>query len=355
VTAAPRARAAATATAPATGPADTDPPSVDAQADAQRSAAIVALGRTVIHKERLALEHVESRLGDSFAAAVLLIARSRGRVIVAGVGKSGLIGRKIAATLTSTGTPATFLHPVDSAHGDLGLVGTDDTAILISKSGESTELMVLLDQLQRLGVRTIAITGAPQSMLGRHCDVVLDAAVDEEACPHDLAPTTSTTAALAVGDALAVALLSEKGFRREDFARLHPGGPLGKKLLTRVADVMVRADLPLLGPTATMREAVVQLAERRGIVMVVDDDRCLSGVVTVGDLTRLMQRDTDWQVVTVVAAMTRTPRTAREDELGSAAVYRMEHHGIMALPVVDASGRVEGVVHLHDLMQAGSA
>ena len=335
----------------------TTPPTADGEssADAQRVAAVIALGRSVIRKERMALELVESRLGDSFAAAVSLIAQSRGRVIVAGVGKSGLIGRKIAATLTSTGTPATFLHPVDSAHGDLGLVGTDDTAILISKSGESAELMGLLEQLQRLGVRTVAITGASHSMLGRHCDLVLDAAVDEEACPHDLAPTTSTTAALAVGDALAVALLQEKGFRREDFARLHPGGPLGKKLLTRVADVMLRANLPLLAPGATMREAVVQLAERRGIVMVVDDEGVLSGVVTVGDLTRLMQRDADWQQVVVMDIMTRTPRTAHEDELGSAAVYRMEHHGIMALPVIDPSGRVEGVVHLHDLMQAGSA
>ncbi len=204
---------------------------------AARVTEIVERGRTVIHQERVALEHVEERLDARFADAVFLIAGSRGRVIVAGVGKSGLIGRKIAATLTSTGTPATFLHPADSVHGDLGIVGTDDVAILISKGGESTELMALLEHLQRFGVRAVAITGSPQSALGRNCDVVLDAGVDEEACPHDLAPTTSTTAALAVGDALAVALLLEKGFRREDFARIHPGGLLGKRLLTRVADV----------------------------------------------------------------------------------------------------------------------
>jgi arabinose-5-phosphate isomerase len=319
------------------------------------AAEIVARGRAVIRQERLSLEQVEHRLDASFADAVLLIAGARGRVIVAGVGKSGLIGRKIAATLTSTGTPAAFLHPVDSVHGDLGLVGRDDVAILISKSGESTELMALLEHLQRFGVRTIAITGGTRSLLGRHCDIVLDAAVDEEACPHDLAPTTSTTAALAVGDALAVALLLEKGFRREDFARLHPGGPLGKRLLTRVTDVMVIEDLPILQPSATMLEAVVQMAERRGTVMIADDSRRLIGVVTVGDMMRLIERTPDWQSVIVVDVMTKSPRTARADELGSAAVYRMQSAGIMALPVLDDAGRVDGIVHLHDLLRAGSA
>jgi arabinose-5-phosphate isomerase len=322
---------------------------------AARVTEIVERGRTVIHQERVALEHVEQRLDARFADAVFLIAGSRGRVIVAGVGKSGLIGRKIAATLTSTGTPATFLHPADSVHGDLGIVGIDDVAILISKGGESTELMALLEHLQRFGVRTVAITGSPQSALGRNCDVVLDAGVDEEACPHDLAPTTSTTAALAVGDALAVALLLEKGFRREDFARIHPGGLLGKRLLTRVADVMVVEDLPVLGPAATMLEAVVQMAERRGTVMVVDDGPHLLGVVTVGDMMRLQEHNREWQRVPVADVMTRTPRTTRADELGSAAVFRMQSKGIMALPVVGADGQVVGIVHLHDLLRAGSA
>jgi arabinose-5-phosphate isomerase len=322
---------------------------------AARVTEIVERGRTVIHQERVALEHVEQRLDARFADAVFLIAGSRGRVIVAGVGKSGLIGRKIAATLTSTGTPATFLHPADSVHGDLGIVGTDDVAILISKGGESTELMAMLEHLQRFGVRTVAITGSPQSALGRNCDVVLDAGVDEEACPHDLAPTTSTTAALAVGDALAVALLLEKGFRREDFARIHPGGLLGKRLLTRVADVMVVEDLPVLGPAATMLEAVVQMAERRGTVMVVDDGPRLLGVVTVGDMMRLQEHNREWQRVPVADVMTRTPRTTRADELGSAAVFRMQSKGIMALPVVGADGQVVGIVHLHDLLRAGSA
>ena len=326
-----------------------------AAADDARVRDIVARGQAVIRTERLALAHVEERLGASFAEAVLVIAASRGRVIVSGVGKSGLIGRKIAATLTSTGTPAAFLHPADSVHGDLGLVGTDDVAVLISKSGESAELMALLEQLQRFGVRTIAITGAPTSSLGRHCEVVLDAAVDEEACPHDLAPTTSTTAALAVGDALAVALLLEKGFRREDFARLHPGGALGKRLLTRVSDVMLTEELPMLLAGATMLEAVVQMAERRGTVMVVDESRRLVGVVTVGDMMRLIEGTPEWQSVAVGDVMTRAPRTSHADELGSAAVYRMQRTGIMALPVLDADGHVDGIVHLHDLLRAGSA
>ena len=324
-----------------------------------REAEIMRRGREVIRKERVALKATEERLGPSFARAVLLIASSAGRVIVAGVGKSGLVGRKLAATLTSTGTPATFLHPADSVHGDLGIVGAEDVVILVSKSGESTEILSLLDHVHRLGVHTIAIAGEPDSTLARHCDVVLDASVDEEACPHDLAPTTSTIATAAIGDALAVALLLEKGFRREDFARLHPGGSLGKQLLTRVADVMVHDDLPLLSPKATMREAVVELATKRGIVMVVDEHRRLAGVVTAGDLTRLLENDGaaggKWQQVAVGAVMTRTPHAVGRDVLGSAAVFQMQSAGIMALPVLDADGHVEGVVHLHDLMRFGLA
>ena len=315
---------------------------------------VVERGRRVVRLEREALEEVERRLGDDFARAVELVATAAGRVIVAGVGKSGLIGRKIAATLTSTGTPATFLHPVESVHGDLGIVGPEDVAILLSKSGETAELLPLLEELKRLGVRVIALTGDVKSTLGRHADVALDAWVREEACPHDLAPTTSTTAALALGDALAVALLEEKGFRREDFARLHPGGSLGRKLLTRVADVMVAHELPLLGLDATMRDAVVQLAERRGIAIVVNGGR-LAGVLTAGDLTRLMEREADVFAVPVTRVMTANPKLARPDEVASAAVYRMEKHGIMALPVVDEQERVVGVVHLHDLMRAGVA
>jgi arabinose-5-phosphate isomerase len=315
---------------------------------------VVERGRRVVRTEWRALEALEHRLDARFAAAVHLIARAPGRVIVAGVGKSGLVGRKIAATLTSTGTPATFLHPADSVHGDLGIVGTGDVAILISKSGESGEVLGLLEHLQRLGVRTIAVTGGVASTLASHADVVLDVTVEEEACPHDLAPTTSTTAAMAMGDALAVALLQEKGFRREDFARLHPGGVLGRRLLTRVSDVMVCDDLPLAPLTEAMVDALTPITERRGTLMVVDDHRRLLGVVTAGDMRRLIRRDeTGWLRVPVSEVMTREPQTAREADLGSAALFRMQEAGIMAMPVVDDMRRVIGIVHLHDLLRAG--
>src|SRR5215207_4209588 len=320
---------------------------------ATRQATLLERGRRVIRLECEALAETERRLDERFTRAVELIAASTGRVIVAGVGKSGLIGRKIAATLTSTGTPATFLHPVESVHGDLGIVGDDDVAILISKSGESAELLPLLDQLKRLGVRVVALTGELKSTLARHADVALDAGVAEEACPHDLAPTTSTTAALAIGDALAVALLQEKGFRREDFARLHPGGALGRRLLTRVSDVMISDALPLLSPDDTMRDAIVMLAERRGIAIAVDGERRVQGVVTAGDLTRLMEREDDVFSVPVRRVMSTGAKLARHDDLASAAAYRMEQHGIMAMPVLDEESRVCGVVHLHDLMRAG--
>jgi arabinose-5-phosphate isomerase len=297
---------------------------------------------------------VERRLDERFVRAVEIIASSTGRVLVAGVGKSGIIGRKIAATFTSTGTPATFLHPVDSVHGDLGIVGQNDVAVLISKSGETDELVGLLQHLKRFGVRTIALTGVVESTLARHADVALDSWVREEACPHDLAPTTSTTAALAIGDALAIVLLEEKGFRREDFARIHPGGSLGRQLLTRVDDVMLRERLPTLPSDATMREAIVLLAERRGIAIVLEGDR-LAGVLTAGDLTRLMERVENPLAVPVRDVMTASAKVATLGELGSAAVYRMERHGIMAMPVVDESRHVHGVVHLHDLMRAGVA
>ena len=319
-----------------------------------RTGSLIERGRRVLALEREALAETERRLGESFARAVDLISRSRGRVIVAGVGKSGLIGRKIAATLTSTGTPATFLHPVDSVHGDLGIVSEHDVALLISKSGETDEIIALLQHLKRFGVRVISLTGNLESTIARHSDVALDAWVKEEACPHDLAPTTSTTTALALGDALAVVLLEEKGFRREDFARLHPGGSLGRRLLTRVDDVMVRDDLPLLEPDGSMHEAVILLAERRGIVVVVEAGK-LVGVLTAGDLTRLMERVDDFRRVKVRDVMTTSPKVATLGELGSATVYRMERHGIMAMPVLDEQRNVCGVVHLHDLMRAGVA
>jgi len=319
-------------------------------------AALVERGRRVLALEAAAVRRIADGLGPAFAHAIELLAAAKGRVVVSGVGKSGLIARKIAATFTSTGTPAAFLHAVDSLHGDLGIVGRDDVAILLSKSGSSDELFGLVNQLKRLGVSIIALTGDPDSPLGRQATVVLDAAVTEEACPETLAPTTSTTVALALGDALAVTLLEVKGFRREDFAALHPGGALGRKLLLRVADVMLTEDLPTLAPDRPMRECVVLLAEKRGTVAVVDRDGALAGVVTAGDLTRLMERTDAFLDIPVGDVMTKTPKATTPAELAGAAVSLMERHGIMALPVLDGGGgqRVVGIVHLHDLMKAGA-
>jgi arabinose-5-phosphate isomerase len=314
----------------------------------------VTRGRRVLAMERETLAELEARLDQRFAEAVELLAAASGRVIVSGVGKSGLIGRKIAATMTSTGTPATFLHPTDSVHGDLGIVGRGDVAILLSKSGETEELAPLLNELKRLSVPVVAIVGNVHSTLGRLATVALDASVREEACPHDLAPTTSTTAALALGDALAVALLQHKGFQREDFARLHPGGSLGKKLLLRVRDVMEAERLPVLAPAQPVRAAIVPLAERRGLVVVADDLGRVLGVFTAGDLTRLLERGHDALETPLRDVMTTGGKRADPDELASAVVGRMERHGIVAMPVLDGPTLV-GVVHLHDLLRAGAA
>jgi arabinose-5-phosphate isomerase len=311
-----------------------------------------AAARKVIRQEADAIGALEARIDDDFMRAVALLRDAKGRVIVSGIGKSGIIARKIAATMTSTGTPATFLHPVEGMHGDLGIVGREDVAIVLSKSGESSELTGLVEYLTRLGVAIIALTGRMDSTLARSVDVALDCSVAEEACPFDLAPTTSTTAALVMGDALAVTLLLERGFTPDDFKRLHPGGTLGRRLTVRVADVMVTDPLPLLGPDAPMRDCVVLLAERRGTVFVVDADRAILGVITAGDLTRRMERQEDIFETPVRDVMNATPKTIEADALAAAAVYLMETHGIMALPAVDAGGRIRGVVHLHDLLRA---
>jgi arabinose-5-phosphate isomerase len=310
-------------------------------------------GRRVLAMEAQALEALSQRLGDEFVQAVELLAIAKGRIIVSGIGKSGIIGRKIAATLTSTGTPASFLHPVEGVHGDLGIVGRDDAAILISKSGDTAELTGLIDYLVRLGVPIVALVGALHSSLPRAATVTLDCSVDEEACPLDLAPTTSTTATLAMGDALAVVLLQKKGFRTEDFAQLHPGGSLGRKLTLRVEEVMVGDDYPWRGADDVMRDCIVPLAEMRGTVPILDEEGKVVGVVTSGDLTRLMERGGDFLGVSVREVMTLTPKLSRVGELASAALHIMEKHGIMALPVVDEGDRLKGIVHLHDLMRSG--
>jgi len=314
--------------------------------------ATVELGRQVLRLEGAAVEAVADRLDQRFDHAVRLLAEAAGRVIVTGVGKSGLVARKIAATLTSTGTPASYLHPIDSLHGDLGIVGPHDVALVLSKSGDSQDLFGLVGSLQRLGVPIIAIAGALDSPLARVATVVLDGSVAEEACPYDLAPTASTTVAMALGDALAVALLERKGFRPEDFAALHPGGSLGRRLLLRVRDVMLPPGR-ILPPEATMREAVVSLAHDRGLALIGTKGQ-LTGVLTTGDLTRLAERDPDFLGRPVVQVMTRSPKTTGPDDLAAAAVGTMERNGVIVLPVISDGGKIEGVVHLHDLMRAGA-
>ena len=316
--------------------------------------ALLAQARRVLELEAAAVAALPERLGSDFVCACRLIADARGRVVVSGLGKSGHIARKIASTLTSTGTPATFLHPVEGLHGDLGIVGRDDVALLISKSGDTAEMGGLTEYLLRMGVPIIAMTGRRDGLLSGQAAAVLDCSVAEEACPMDLAPTSSTTATLAMGDALAVVVLQLKGFEEKDFAALHPGGALGRKLSIRVADVMVAEGFPFVGESARMKDCIVPLAEMRGTVPIVDEDRRVTGVVTAGDLTRLMERDEDFLDRPVAEVMTRDPKVSVPGELGSAAVRTMEEYGVMALPVKDEDGKLLGIVHLHDLMRSGA-
>lgn len=307
-------------------------------------------GRRTMRLEGEAVLAAEAQLDERFGRAVALLAAG-GRVIVSGIGKSGVIAQKIAATMTSTGTPASYLHPIESLHGDLGVVGADTVAIILSKSGETDELVGLLAELSRRAVPLIAIVGALDSTLARAATVALDGSVREEACPHDLAPTTSTAVAMALGDALAVALLEQKGFRREDFAALHPGGRLGRRLLVRVRDVMVPVER-VLSAEAPMREVVVALARGRGLALIAEGET-LRGVISTGDLTRVAEQTPDFLGIPAGDVMTRNPRTAVADDLAATAVGLMERHGIVAAPVLDADERIVGVAHLHDLLRAG--
>lgn len=318
-------------------------------------AAVKEEGRRVLRAEARAVAALAERVDDCFAEAIELLAGARGRVIVTGVGKSGIIARKVAATLTSTGTPATYLHPVDGLHGDLGIVSREDVAIVISKSGSTSELAGLMEYTLRLGLPTIALAGDPDSPLARASSVSLDCQVSEEACPMDLAPTSSTTAALAMGDALAMVLLERRGFRPEDFAEFHPGGALGRRLTLRVADVMVTEGYPEVTEVALMRECIVPLAHMRGTVPIVDPRRRVVGVVTAGDLTRVMEGREDFLKLPVGEVMTRNPKTTHPRTLAGIVVREMESYGIMALPVVDGSGELLGIVHLHDLLRADVA
>lgn len=314
----------------------------------------LARARETLTVESAAIAALETRLGPSFVTAIDRLYECRGRAIVTGMGKSGLIARKIAATLTSTGTPSVFLHPAEGVHGDAGVAMKGDVVVALSKSGETREILELLSVFKRFDLPVIALVCDLDSTLASHADVALDCSIDQEACPHDLTPTASTTAMLAMGDALAMALLTRRDFRPEDFAAFHPGGALGKRLLLTVADVMVTGEgCPSVPVEATMREAVLEMAHKRGTVPVVDDGDRVVGVVTNGDLMRMMEETDRVFEVPVADVMTENPRTIRPDALGATAVNQMENWGIVAMPVVDEANVLVGIVHLHDLMRAG--
>ena len=314
----------------------------------------VALARKTFEIEAAAVLNMAARVGPEFAAAVEVVLRCTGRVVVMGMGKSGHIGRKIAATLASTGTPAMFVHPGEASHGDLGMITATDVVLAISNSGESEELTVILPTLRRLQVRVIALTGGPQSALARHADVVLDSSVSQEACPLNLAPTASTTAQLAMGDALAVALLDARGFKPEDFARSHPGGSLGRKLLTHVADVMRSGDaVPSVRPDVSLSELMREMsAKGLGVSAVVDMQQRVLGIFTDGDLRRLIEKGADLRAMCAADVMHANPRSLVSSALAVEAVTLMEQHQITSVLVVDETGRLCGALNTNDLMRA---
>jgi arabinose-5-phosphate isomerase len=316
---------------------------------------VLSLARNVLATEAAAISRVSERLGDPFVDAVVLILNCRGRVVVSGIGKSGHIAHKVAATLASTGTPAFFVHPAEASHGDLGMITADDIVVMLSNSGETDELLLLTPHLKRQGAKIIALTGNDHSSLAHAADVHLDAAVDSEACPLGLAPTASTTATLALGDALALALLDARGFSVEDFARSHPGGPLGRRLLTRVSDVMVSGtSLPIVRIGTTLAEAIVAMSGKgMGMTTVVDDAGRVAGIFTDGDLRRCLDRVHDISSLPITDVMTRNPRTIGPDRLAIDCVELMETAPkVTVLLVVDDDRRLVGALHLHDLFRA---
>jgi arabinose-5-phosphate isomerase len=318
----------------------------------EKTATSLARARRVLR-----IEAEAARLDDGFARAVDILLRCQGKIVVVGMGKSGLVGAKIAATLASTGTPAFFLHAAEAAHGDLGVVHKADVIVAVSHSGETEEIVGLLPVFRRLGLPIVAITGAPQSRLGRTADVILDSGVTEEACPLGLAPTASTTAQLAMGDALAVALLEARGFTAEDFARIHPAGTLGKRLLTCVEDLMHAGDaVPRVKLNAPATQVLLEMsAKRLGATVVEDDAGALRGVITDGDLRRGLQKFGDLAGRVASDLMTVNPKSVAPDALASRAAHLMETHSISCLLVHDIADprRIVGMIHVHDLMKAG--
>lgn len=314
-------------------------------------------GKRVLGIEARALAALADRLDHRFEEAVDLLYRCHGKLVVIGIGKSGLIGQKIAATLASTGTPAFFLHPAEGIHGDLGMLARGDAVIAISNSGETEEVLRLLPYVKRLDLPVLALTGRTNSSLGKHSDVVLDVSVEEEACPMGLAPTASTTAALAMGDALAIAVFERRGFKEEDFIQVHPGGTLGRRLLLRVRDLMHHGDaLPIVREEATGRDAILEMTSKKfGMTMVIDGRGRLSRVITDGDLRRMWERGEDVAKATAGEMGSHHPKTMGPDELAARALQIMEQHSITSLVVVQDRDEILGVLHLHDLLKSGIA
>ncbi|HZY10115.1 MAG TPA: KpsF/GutQ family sugar-phosphate isomerase [Bacteroidota bacterium] len=316
---------------------------------------IIERGKEVIRIEAEAVAALEHRIDANFAKVVDAIINCNGRVVITGMGKSGSIARKIVATLNSTGTPSLFLHSSDAVHGDLGMVRKEDVVICISKSGDTAELQQLLPLFKRIGVTIVAMVANLNSKLSQSADIVLDISVKEEACPFDLAPTASTTATLALGDALAMALLDKRNFTAEEFAMYHPGGSLGKRLLLKIGELMVKGDaVPIVKQRVPVRDAILEMTTKRlGATCVVDNDNKLSGIITDGDLRRLLQITTDISNHTAEMVMTKHPKAIKKDLLAALALQEMEAHSITQLIIVDDKHRPIGMIHLHDLVKAG--
>jgi arabinose-5-phosphate isomerase len=323
----------------------------------QSSISYVSSAQRTIRMEAAAVAALEGRIGEDFARACELLLRVRGRIIVTGMGKSGHIARKIAATLASTGSPAFFVHPGEASHGDMGMITADDAVIALSNSGAVAEVLTLLPLLKRLGIPLVSMTGNAQSPLGQSSDVHLDTGVETEACPLDLAPTSSTTTALVMGDALAIALLEARGFTADDFAFSHPGGTLGRQLLLKVQDVMKTGDdIPMVTREIKLSEALLEISNKRmGMTTVVEKDGRLAGVFTDGDLRRTLDARTDINQTTIGQVMSTGAKTIEADMLAAAAMRIMEENEISSLVVLDKNGVLTGVLHLKDLLHAGIA
>ena len=316
---------------------------------------IINKGKEVIKIEAEAIAKLIESINDEFVKAVDVIFNSKGRVVLTGMGKSGLIARKIVATLNSTGTAAIYMHPTDALHGDLGMVRNEDVVIIISKSGATEELTKLLLMFRRLGVKLIAMTGNADSQLVKESNIFLNISVKEEACPHDLTPTSSTTAALVMGDALAVALLEKRGFTAEDFALLHPGGSLGKRLSLKIEEIMIKGDgIPSVKEGANLKDIIFEMTSKRlGTTCVVNSEGKLTGIITDGDLRRLLEKTMDVKDLRAVDIMSKNPKTTKKDYLASFALQHMENHKITSLIIVDDDKTPVGILHLHDLLNIG--